>query len=379
MDSELTEEQKQIQKICREIALEFKPYTDEANKTNETFPPEIDKKAIRRLRENKLLGLGIPEEYGGIGGPFLNILLAAEEFCTHAPRNYLAAHVIDSSAAGVVMHFLDIKKENLKKRFVPKIINRELKLGLSMAEPLAGSALTDLTTTATEDGDHYILNGIKRWGIWGGVADFYYVYARLGNIPGGRGIMTFIVDKDTPGISFGRDWGFWGVDTGCRRDVIFRDCRVPKENVVTEAGELGKALARFNSGRLQDAACTLGYARGSLDDAIAYSKERMQFGKPLCEFQMIQDMLADMVMKVEASRGLIYRAGATVKSGTASPLLTSIAKAYCNQAAVEVCDRACQIYGACGFVRGFPVEWRYSTHSLQIILGISNNAVAKLL
>jgi butyryl-CoA dehydrogenase len=357
MDFLLSDEQKALKTVCSQIAKEYKPFTDKANHENEILPAEIRKKAIERQKEAGLLGLTIPKAHGGQGRPFIDLILGMETFCMYAPRNYIATYLVDSSFLPSALIAFD--REELKKKYLRPLIDVELICAEAISEPEGGSSVSDFKTTAVQEGDHFVVNGFKRWANNGGVADLYYCYVRFNDVPGSKGIGTILIEKDCEGLSIGRDWGFWGVNTGERHDIIIKDCRVPKENVITGEGEFRKLMSHFNTFRLQNAACCLGYAQGALNESIDYSQNRKQFGKPICDFQMIQNKLADMVIKVEAARWLIYRAAVNAEAGAAQPLETSIAKTFANTAAVEVCDTACSIHGAYGFTRDFPVEWMY--------------------
>jgi len=250
-----------------------------------------------------------------------------------------------------------------KKKYLPRLL-KGMKLGLAMAEVEAGSGLTDLKTTARLDGDYYILNGEKRWVGYGGAADVYYTWVREPGTVGGRGIFVLLVDANSPGLHYGKDRGFFGVYQGYRHDLIFKDCRVPKENLLIGPDKLRVVMGAFNTFRLQNAARSQGLAEGALDTAIEYSQTRHQFGRPICEFQMIQKLLSDMIIKVEAGRWLLYKAAVEADTEQAPPLSTSIAKAYCNQMAIEVTTDAMHVLGAYGQTRESDTEWRFRQASL---------------
>ncbi len=357
MDFQLTNEQKALEVLCQEIAREFKPFIDKANRENEAFPHEVKRRVIKRLKEAGLLGLTLPTEYGGQGRPFIDLVLAVKECCQYAPRNYIATYIVDS--VFVPSAIIAFEREELKQKYLRPLIDGEIVCAEAISEPEGGSAVTHFRTNAILEDNYYVVNGMKRWANHGGTGDLYYCYVRLNNVPGARGIGTLLIEAGTPGLSFGKDWGFWGVETGERRDILFENCRVPKENLLTGEGEFSKLMTHFNTFRLQNAACCLGYAQGALNEAIDYAQHREQFGRPICEFQMVQNMLADMIMKVESARWLTYRAAVNAEAGAASPLETSVAKAFTNLAAIEVCDNACNVLGAYGFTRGFPTEWMY--------------------
>lgn len=308
--------------------------------------------------KKKLLAICVPPKYGGQGRPFIDWLIACEELNRLGPGFFLNRAVVHSSS-GELLHIIRNGAEEVKRKYVPAFVNGEAVCAEAMVEPEAGSAVTDLQTNAVASGEEYIINGIKRWVGLASSADVYYTWTRFDNTPGSRGIGIILVDKNAPGLSFGKDQDFWGIQTGFRKDIIFRDCRVSKGNLLSAPGNFRELMSHFNIFRLQNAATCLGIAAGALDVAVAYSQRRKQFGKPLCEFQMVQSHLANMVMKVEAARWLVYRAATMVEDGMAPPLPTSIAKSYCSMIAVEVCDTACQILGAFGFSRESDTEWRY--------------------
>ena len=358
MDFEYNEEQKEIIRNVKEVSEEFKDVFYKANQENERYSAEDDKRLRQACDRRGLLGMTVPKEWGGQGKSLLDYLIGVEHALRYGPGMYLS-YLMSYTANGEVLQILHEGTEEAKNKYLRDLVKYRKVLGLALVEAGAGSALTDITTTARLDGDHYILNGQKRWVGYGGEADLYYTLVREPGTRGARGTFIVLVDKDSPGLSYGKDWGFWGVYQGLRHDLIFKNCRVPKENLLVTAGRFGEVMMAFNTFRLQNAARTLGMAEGALDAAISWSQKRRQFGKPLCEFQMIQSRLADMAMEVEAARLLLYRAASRGMGREAPPLDTSIAKEYCNQVAIKVCDSACHIHGAYGFIRESDTEWRY--------------------
>jgi butyryl-CoA dehydrogenase len=340
-----------------------------ANQANERYSQEDGERLRQACDERGLLGLCIPEEWGGQGRSPLDYLIGVEHATRHSIGMYLS-YLLSYTSNGEVMQIGLYGTEEAKKKYLFDTVKYNKVLGLGMVEPNAGSALTDLTTTAEDKGDHYVVNGIKRFVGYGGEADFYYTWVREPGTVGGRGIFIILIDKDSPGLLYGKDWGFCGVYQGLRHDLIFKDCIVPKENLLIGPGKLRTVMGAFNTFRLQNAARTLGFAEGALDDAIQWSLHRKQFGKPICEFQMIQDKLAEMAMKVEAARLLLYRAASRAEAESAPPLDTSIAKAYCNEIAIDVCDKACNILGGYGWLRESDTEWRSrQAHIMAIATG----------
>ncbi len=229
-------------------------------------------------------------------------------------------------------------------------------MSVGMTEPEAGSALTDLTTRAVLKGDHYVLNGQKRFISGGGHSDWYMVYVRLSDRKGHKGIGGIVAEKGSPGFSFGKQEEFMGLHGMHSCDLIFEDCLVPKENLIIPEGGFAKLMQAFDVERCGNATQSLGIAWGALEAAKKYSKERMAFGKPICEFQAIQLLLADMAMKVEAARLLIYRAVVNAGNGLPSVFESSVAKCFANEIGKEVTDMAMQVFGGYGYSKEYPIE-----------------------
>src|SRR6185437_366376 len=244
----------------------------------------------------------------------------------------------------------------LKARIVPRVCSGEIVVAIAMSEPAAGSALTDLTTRAESRGATVVLNGTKRWCSGGGHADGYVVYCRMSDAPGAKGIGAVYVEKDTVGLSFGKPeslMGFRGVPSS---DLYFDNCIVPSSNVVVPAGGFKQLMEAFDLERCGNATMALAQASGALEDVLAYVQERRQFGKPIVEFQAVQLRLADMRIKVDAARLLIWRAACNAQAGLPSVLESSTAKCYANEIAREVTGHAVQLMGAYGYSREFPME-----------------------
>ena len=227
-----------------------------------------------------------------------------------------------------------------------------------MSEPQAGSALTDLTTRGERRADKVVLNGTKRWCSGGGHADGYVVYCRMSDDPGAKGIGAVYVEKDTPGLSFGKQeqlMGFRGVPSS---DLYFDNCAVPLDNVVVPAGGFKQLMEAFDLERCGNATMALAQASGALEDVIEYVQERQQFGKPLVDFQAVQVRLAEMRIRVDAARLLIWRAAANAEDGHPSIVESSIAKCFANEIAREVCGNAVQLMGGYGYSKDYPMERR---------------------
>jgi alkylation response protein AidB-like acyl-CoA dehydrogenase len=244
----------------------------------------------------------------------------------------------------------------LQQRYLPKVCSGETIVAVSMSEPNAGSALTDLTTRGEISGDKIILNGTKRWCSGAGHSEAYVVYCRLSEAPGARGIGAVIVDKDSPGFSFGKrdhHMGFRGVYSA---DMYFDNVEIPLKNMLVPAGSFGKLMDAFDLERCGNTTMSLAVAQSAFDFVLAYSQERQQFGKPLVDFQAVQIHLAEMKMKLEAARLLLYRAVVNAEAGLPSIGESSIAKCFANETVREVTGKAMQIMGGYGYSKEFPIE-----------------------
>jgi butyryl-CoA dehydrogenase len=247
---------------------------------------------------------------------------------------------------------------DLKSRIVPRVCSGDIVVAIAMSEPAAGSALTDLTTRAHVDGGKVVLNGTKRWCSGGGHADGYVVYCRMSDAPGANGIGAVYVEKDAAGLTFGKReslMGFRGIPSS---DLYFENCTVPASNVVVPAGGFKRLMEAFDLERCGNATMALAQASGALEEVLAYVQERQQFGKPIVEFQAVQLRLADMQIKVDAARLLIWRAACNAQAGLPSVLESSAAKCFANEIAREVTGHAVQLMGGYGYSRENPMERR---------------------
>lgn len=315
-----------------------------------TFLPGAER---RRLGDLGLLGIALPEEFGGSGGTLLDALIVIEEI---AKRNQVAAFQVFEANTGPTRVIEQFGTEEQKHRFLPKIVAGEATLAVSISEPDAGSAATDLTTSAQLEGDHYVVNGMKRWCSGGGHAEQYLVYVRLGDGRGASGIGALVVEHDAPGLSFGPQevmMGFRGIPSA---DMFFDEVRVPKENLIVPAGGFKQLFEAFSIERLGNATMSLSIGQDCVDRTSAYVQEREQFGKPIIEFQTVQDTLADMIIQVEASRLLNWRAAANAGRGTPDSAEASIAKCFANEMAKRVSDSAVMLHGGYGYHPDYHVE-----------------------
>lgn len=352
MDFHLTDDQRELQAAARRFAREELPAIA-SRLESEDCPPS--RELIRRYAELGFLGINVPEELGGMGLGNLEALIVLEEF---GKISSAIAFPIFESCVGPVRAIERFAGEELRQRVVPAVCSGEMVVAVSMSEPDAGSALTDLTTRAREDGDHFVINGTKRWCSGGGHADGYVVYCRMSDEPGARGIGAIFVEADTPGLGFGPNeqlMGFRGIPSS---DLTFDECRVPKGNLVVPAGGFKKLMEAFDLERCGNATMALAQASGALEDVVDYVQERKQFGKAIVEFQAVQLKLAEMQMQVDAARLLIWRAAANAQDGMPSILESSVAKCFANSIAREVTGNAVQLMGAYGYSKDFPMERR---------------------
>jgi alkylation response protein AidB-like acyl-CoA dehydrogenase len=315
-----------------------------------TFLPDEERS---RLASLELLGLGLPEEHGGGGSDLLDVVLAIEEL---AKRNQVAAFQVFEANTGPARVIDLFGTEEQKARYLPPIIRGEATMAVSISEPEAGSAATDLTTTARRKGDNYVVNGMKRWCSGGGHAEQYLVYVRLTEDPGASGIGALVVHRDSEGLSFGpqeRLLGFHGIPSA---DMFFDDVYVPAENLVVDAGGFRRLFRAFSIERLGNATMSLAIGQASLDRTARYVQERRQFGRALVEFQTVHTTIADMLVQVEAARLLIWRAAAGAGRGAPDALETSLAKCFSNEMAKRVSDLAIQLHGGYGYHPEYHVE-----------------------
>ncbi|MBO9375872.1 acyl-CoA dehydrogenase [Sphingomonas histidinilytica] len=352
MDFRLTSEQQELREAARTFArAELPAIAAECERDNK--PPSHE--LVRRYAEMGFLGINVPAELGGLGLGNLEALVVLEEF---AKISSAVAFPIFESSVGPVRAIEHFGSDSLKRRIVPAVCKGEMVVAIGMSEPDAGSALTDLKTKGVVKGDRLVINGTKRWCSGGGHADAYLVYCRLSDDPGPKAIGAVLVEKGTPGFGFGPNeqlMGFRGVPSA---DLTFDDVEVPLDNIVVPAGGFKKLMETFDLERCGNATMALGQASGALEDVTDYVQERKQFGKPIVEFQAVQLKLAEMHMKVDAARLLIWRAAANAEDGLPSILDSSTAKCFANSIAREVAGDAVQLMGAYGYSKEFPMERR---------------------
>jgi len=352
VDFALNEEQQALQTAAREYAQKRLPGIAQSIEENGE-PPTHD--LITEYANHGFLGVNIPEALGGLGQGNLEALIVLEEF---AKISSAVAFPVFESCVGPVRAIEKFANDELKKRIVPRVCSGQIVVAIAMSEPDAGSALTDLTTRAEIVGDRVVLRGTKRWCSGGGHADGYVVYCRMLNAPGAKGIGAVYVEKEAAGLSFGKReslMGFRGVPSA---DLYFDNCAVPAANIIVPAGGFNRLMTAFDLERCGNATMALAQASAALEDVLHYVQHRRQFGKPIVEFQAVQLRLAEMRMKIDAARLLIWRAAANAEAGLPSILESSLAKCFANEIAREVAGHGVQLMGAYGYSREYPMERR---------------------
>jgi alkylation response protein AidB-like acyl-CoA dehydrogenase len=352
MDFRLTEDQRALQESARRFAQnELPKLAAEIEETSHPVPHDW----LKRYAEMGFLGINADSDLGGLGLSHLDALLVMEEF---AKVSVGVAFPIFECCAGPVRIVERLGHPTLRERVVPKVVAGEMLVAISMSEPDAGTALTDLRTRARIDGDSIVIDGSKRWCSGAGHSEGYVVFCRFDGTPGAKGIGAVFVDKDTPGLSFGPQeqlMGFRGVPSA---DMTFENVRVPREHLLVGPGGFSSLMGLFNIERLGNATMALGVASGALEHVTAYVQERKQFGKPIVDFQAVQIRLAEMAIKIEASRLLIHRAAANAEQGLPNAREASIAKCYANEMTREVTATALQLMGGYGYAKEYGMERR---------------------
>jgi len=350
MDYLLTEEQKMIKDLAHKIAEEkIRPVAAKYD-VSEEYPWEV----LKVMAESDMFGLFIPEEYGGLGTNVMNLCLATEEF-SRACGGIAVCYAASALGTFPIVLF---GNDEQKKKYLPDLAKGKKVAAFAITEPEAGSDASGIKTTAKKEGDHYILNGLKHFITNGGDAETYVVIAMTDKTKGARGASAFIVEKGTPGFTFGKKEDKFGIRASSTRELIFTDCKVPASNLLSKEG-MGfiVTMRTFDMSRPGVAAQALGIAQGALELAVKYAKERIQFGKSISSFQGIQWMLADMATEVEAARALVYSTARMVDAGVKDVAKASaMAKMYASDVAMKVTVDALQVFGGYGYMKDYPIE-----------------------
>ncbi|MGE5445477.1 MAG: acyl-CoA dehydrogenase [Ignavibacteriales bacterium] len=348
--TELTDEQQMIRDVARDFAQnEIKPVAAELDREGR-FPADL----VKKMGELGFMGIFIPDEYGGSGMDTLSYVLALEEICKACASTGVIMSVNNSLVCDPIYEF---GTEEQKKKYLPLLAKGE-KLGcFSLSEPAAGSDAGSIRTTAVRDGKHYVINGTKNWVTNGPEANVIVLFTSVDLSKKHRGITAFIVDKETPGIVVGKVEHKLGIKASGTSQLIFEDCRVPIENRLSEEGGGFKiAMQTLDGGRIGIGTQAVGIAQAALEQSVRYSQERESFGKQISKFQAIQFMIADMAIRIEAARLLVWQAARMKDKKMKFTKQSAMAKVFASETAMWVTTKAIQIHGGYGYTTDYPVE-----------------------
>lgn len=367
----LSEEHELMRNVARDFAKnEVAPVAKQLDATGE-FPHEW----VKKCAELGFLGIPIPEQYGGVGADALSECLVIEEI---ARESGSLALIIDAhTSLGCMPLLLEGTEEQKIKYLVPAAKGEKI-MSFGLTEPGAGSDAGGSKTTAVLDGDEWVINGSKSWITNIGVAGTYIITAKTDPDKGNRGISAFIVEAGTPGFEVGKWEKKMGLNNSATGELFFRNCRIPKENLL---GTLNKGFPLFlkglDEGRVAISAMAVGMAQGALDRAVAYAKERVQFGRPIAQFQAISFYLAEMATKIELARTLLYRVAKMRDEHLPYTKEAAMLKLFASEMCCWVCDRAVQIHGGNGYSKEFEVE-RFMRDAKLLTIGEGTSEVCKI-
>ena len=352
MDYFFTEEQQMIKDVAHEIAEKrIRPVAAHYDEANEFAWPVME-----AIAEADLFRVFIPEQFGGMdmGTPIMNMCIVTEEL-----SKACGGIALGYAATGLgTMPILIAASDEQKAKWLPRIAGGTL-AAFGLTEANAGSDASAVATKAVLDGNEWVINGTKQWISNAGEAEIYTVFCVTDPTKGPRGMSTIVVEKDTPGFTFGKKEDKMGIRASATRELIFQDCRVPKENVLGKPGSgFFNAMKTFDMSRPGVASQAVGIAAGALDLAVDYSRQRRQFGQPISAFEGLQFMLADMAMKVEAARALAYATARMIDADTVKKptMYAAMSKCFASDVAMEVTTNALQVFGGYGYMREYPIE-----------------------
>jgi butyryl-CoA dehydrogenase len=372
MDLDLTDDQRAVREMARKFADEYIAPVARENDINERFPADV----IARMGELGLLGGPVPPEYGGAGLDHISQALITEEIgrACSSVRTTISVQI-----SLVELSLANWGTEEQKRRYLPLLCSGKRIGCFGLTEPNAGSDPAGMETSAVADGDHWVLNGHKIWISNAGVADLAIVFAQTGKGKGSRGIGAFLVDRGTPGFSTRDMHGKLGLRASNTGELILEDCRIPKDQLLGRAGEGFKvAMSALDNGRYSVAAGCVGICQGCVDASVRYAKGRKQFGRAIGSFQLVQDLIARMIVDTEAARLLVFRAGHLKNQGRRCTREVSMAKYFASEAAVRCALDAIQVHGSYGYSNEYPVE-RYLRDAKVATIYEGTSQIQKLL
>ena len=371
MDFKISENQKMIIDMVQKFGAQYiSPFVEQWDE-KQFFPIEVFKK----LGQLGLMGVLVPEKYGGSGFSYTEYITAIQELSKLDPSIGLSMAAHNSLCTG---HILQFGSEDQKQKYLPKLSSAEWIGAWGLTEHNTGSDSAGMNTTATKDGDFWVLNGSKNFITHAISGDIAVVIARTGDKGDSRGISSFIIEKGTPGFSSGKKENKLGMRASETAELIFDECRIPKENIIGNEGDgFIQAMKLLDGGRISIAALSLGIAKGAYEASLKYSKERIQFGKPISQHQAIAFKLADMAIKIDSAELLLYQAVNKKNKYEAVTLDGSMAKYYSSEVAVQIAVDAVQIHGGYGYSKDFPVE-RFYRDSKLCTIGEGTSEIQKI-
>jgi alkylation response protein AidB-like acyl-CoA dehydrogenase len=371
MNFEKTENQKMISQMVRDFAeKEIRPYVMEWDES-QTFPREV----FRKMGELGLMGVLVPEEYGGSGmgyNEYINVIEEVAKVCGSVGLSVAAHNSLCTN------HILEFANEEQKKKYLPKLASGEWIGAWGLTEANTGSDAMRMKCVGVEDGDYYVINGTKNWITHGISGEVAVVLVRTGELLDSHGITAFIIERSTPGFTGGKKENKLGMRASETAELIFDNCRVHKSQIIGKVGDgFKQAMKILDGGRISIGALSMGIAKGAFEAAVKYAKEREQFGQPIANFQAIAFKLADMALEIEASEALLYQAAYLKNNKMKVTKEGAMAKYYASEVAVRVSTEAVQIFGGYGYTKDFPVEKFYRDSKLCTI-GEGTSEIQKL-
>lgn len=350
MEFKFTKEQELVGQMLKEfVEKEVEPIAAHIDETEE-FPIEN----VKKMAKLGIMGIPFPKEYGGAGGDDISYIMAVEELA----KACASTSVILSAHTSLCCHpIFKYGTEEQKQKYLPGLLRGEKLGAFGLTEPNAGTDAAGQQTIAKADGEDFIINGSKVFITNGGYADVFIIFAMTDRSKGTKGISAFILEKGTKGFEIGKKEEKMGIRASSTTELIFKDCRIPRSNMLGKEGKgFGIAMSTLDGGRIGIAAQALGIAEGAFEEAVKYVKTRKQFGKPIGAFQGIQWYMAEMATKIEASKLLVYKAAWKKVAGQGYSLEAAMAKLYASETAMEVTTKVVQIFGGYGFTKDYPVE-----------------------